>query len=61
LLGFVLRVAESGSHEGDSDNGRECCVYFHLGLVWFVGLVLREIGEGLTTERTENTEEKQGG
>jgi len=36
LLLVFLRVAESGSHEGDGDDGRECCVYFLLGLFWFV-------------------------
>jgi hypothetical protein len=61
LLLVFLRVAESGSHEGDSDDSRECCVYFHLGLFWFVccWFVLGEIAEGLTTERTE-MEENQG-
>jgi hypothetical protein len=37
LLGFVLRVADSGPHEGDSDDGRECCGFFHLGF-WFLVL-----------------------
>jgi hypothetical protein len=39
LIGFVLRVADSGSHEGDCDDGRECCGFFHLGFRFFKGIL----------------------
>jgi hypothetical protein len=61
--GLVLRMAEGGAYEGetDGDGCRDGCRIFHLvswGCCWLLG---GRFGEGLTTEDTESTEEKQEG